>query len=114
MTEDEIIQQLREMRYPNDIDVTGAVIARISKTPLLASAPTKPPIFKRVVAAVAACAVLVVAVNAAILFTHDYNESSIGNMISEVYTYHADYNDLTASISDYDIGAIESYYEELE
>ena len=34
MTEDEIIQQLREMRYPNDIDVTGAVIARISKTPL--------------------------------------------------------------------------------
>ena len=112
MTENDILQQLRDMRYPHDIDVADAVMARLSKSPILAPAKTKTVCFQRVAAAVAACAVLAVSVNVALLFFHDYNEQSIGSMISEVYDYHADYDNLTASLSDYDVSSIESFYED--
>lgn len=111
MTENDIIQQLRDMRYPHDIDVTDAVMAQVSKTPLLVAKPE--PRFKvsHLVATVAACVAIVLTINITALYTHDYNEQSIGNMIAEVYNYHADYGELTASVSSYDFGAIEALYE---
>lgn len=113
MTENDLLQQLRDMRYPNDIDVTDAVMARVSKSPYLSSVGTKAVNLKRIVAAVAACAVLAVTINVALFFAHDYNEQSIGSMISEVYNYHADYGSLTASLSGSEITSIESFYENL-
>lgn len=113
MTENDILQQLRDMRYHKDIDVTDAVMARVSKSPILAPVKKKTATFQRIAIAIAACAVLVVTINVALIFTRDYNEQSIGSMISEVYNYHADYGGLTASLSDYEINSIESFYENL-
>lgn len=112
MTENDILQQLRDMRYPRDIDVTDAVMDRVAKTRVISPAKNKTVTLPRIVAACAACALLVVSVNVARLFFRDYNEQSIGCMIAEVYDYHADYDNLSASLTDYELGSIESFYED--
>ena len=43
----------------------------------------------------AACAVIAVALNITLLFTHDYNEDQIGSFIASVYDYHADYESIS-------------------
>ena len=91
ITDDEVLQMIRNMNYPADIDVTDAVMAQVRKTPLLMPEKQRRQRFQRVATAVAACAVLAVAFNITMLYTRNYNEAQIGNFIASVYDYHADY-----------------------
>lgn len=109
MTEDIFLQQLRDMRYPGDIDVVNAVMEQVRNKPLLFTQPKQAGRFRKILAGAAACAALAVAANVAHLYTRDYNEAQIGDMMAEVYDYHADYGSITADY--YDLGAVEAIYE---
>ena len=64
MTDDLLIQQLRELRYPGRVDVTEAVMADVRKRPLLVSESAKPKwSIKRISAVAAALAILLVSIN---------------------------------------------------
>lgn len=95
ITDDELTQMLRSINYPADIDVTAAVMEQVRKRPLLAPAVQRRQRFQRIATAVAACAVIAVALNITLLFTHDYNEDQIGSFIASVYDYHADYESIS-------------------
>ena len=109
MTEDLLLQQLRELRYPADIDVVDSVMEQVRNKPLMV-VPRRRKLFYRVATGVAAAAVLAVAINVTLLFTRDYNEQQISSMMAEVYDYSDDYSSSYAA--DYDFGAIESIYYE--
>ncbi len=95
--DDDLLQQLRALHYPNDIDVVDAVMYKVRKTPLLVSdyrQTTANPYkntFRRIAVAVAACAVIAVAINVVNLYTRSYNEAQISDVIASVYNYQADY-----------------------
>lgn len=97
--DDDLLQQLRALHYPNDIDVVDAVMDKVRKTPLLVSDYRKTTAnlykntFRRiaVAVAVAACAVIAVAINVVNLYTRSYNEAQISDVIASVYNYQADY-----------------------
>ena len=108
MTENDILKQLRDMRYPATIDVVAPVMEQVRNKPLLTPQRTAPRRIRRISAAVAASLVLAVGVNVTLLFTHDYDEVQIGNMIADVYNYHADYANM--SEASFGLGAIESLY----
>lgn len=108
MTKDDIlIQQLREINYPGQVDVTDRVMQQIAQRPLLVPAPAHR--WKRISIVAAACAALFVAVNFALIYTRDYNVSQIGSCLAEVYDYHADYG--SGETDYYTLGGIESLYE---
>lgn len=89
--DDDLMQMIRSLQYPDNIDVTDAVMAQVRKTPLLLLEKQRRQRFHRFASAVAACAVLAVAFNVTMLYTRNYNEAQIGNVIASVYNYHADY-----------------------
>lgn len=91
ITDDEALQTIRAMHYPDDIDVTDSVMAQVRKTPLLIPQRQRRQRFQRIATVVAACAVLAVAFNVTMLYTRNYNEAQIGSLIASVYDYHADY-----------------------
>lgn len=85
------MQQLRNLSYTEPIDVTDAVMARISSMPLLSPHTLRRQRLQRWSTAVAACAIIAVAINITLLFTHNYNETQISNVIASVYDYNLDY-----------------------
>lgn len=109
MTEDIYLQQLRDMRYPGDIDVVDAVMEQVRNKPLLVPQPSKTIRLRRIVASVAACAAIVLAINLTHLYTRDYNEAQIGDMMAEVYGFYDDYG---STADYYEMGAVELLYEE--
>lgn len=106
--EDELMQQLRSLRYTAPIDITDAVMARVSKMPLLTPYMQRRQRMQRWVSAVAACAVFAVALNITILFTRTYNESQISDVIASVYNYNADYEELGSL---HESAALEYFYQ---
>lgn len=94
MTDDTLMQQLRELKYPGKVDVAEAVMAQVRKKPLLVSAPAKPKWgYRKVVAAVAACVVLAVGVEFVYTLTRSYDSAQIADDIATVYDFHAGYAD---------------------
>jgi len=94
MTDDILIQQLRELNYPGKVDVAAAVMAEVRKRPLLVATPAKHKWgFKKISAVVAACAVLAVGFHFVYINTRDYNEMQLADDIATVYDFHADYAD---------------------
>ncbi len=85
------MQQLHDLCYTEPIDVTDAVMARISKMPLLTPYNQRRQRLQRWATAVAACAVVAVALNITLLFTRSYNEAQISDVIASVYSYNNDY-----------------------
>ena len=108
MTEDDILQQLRDMRYPATIDVVGPVMEQVRNKPLLVHQQKKEHRYRIAATAVAACLILAVGFNVVNLYTRDYDEAGISNMIAEVYNYHADYDNF--SEASFGLGTIESLY----
>ena len=108
MTDNDILQQIRDMRYPYTVDVVNQVMEQVRNKPLLVPRQTHGFNLRHVATAVAACLLLAVGINFTLLFTHDYNEAQIGNMIADVYAFHADYGSSADSYSD--LGAIVSFY----
>ena len=107
MNDTDLLQQLCDMRYPTSIDVVAPVMEQVRNKPLLV--PTHRKVnFRRITSAVAACLILAVGTNITLLYTRNYDESQISNMIAEVYNYHADYADMTEA--SFGLGAIESLY----
>ena len=62
----------------------------------------------RTAIAVAASLILAVGVNMLLLFTHDYDETQISNMIADVYNYHANYDNMAEA--GFGLGNIENLY----
>lgn len=108
MTETDILQQLRDMRYPGTIDVVAPVMQQVRNKPLLTPQFNKLQRIKRFSTAVAACLILAVGINVTLLFTRNYDEAQISNMIAEVYNYHADYDNMTEA--GFGVGIVESLY----
>ena len=107
MNDTDLIQQLRDMRYPTSIDVVAPVMEQVRNKPLLV--PTHHTVnFRRVASTVAACLLLAVGTNITLLYTHNYDESKISNMIAEVYNYHADYDNMAEA--GFGVGIVESLY----
>lgn len=107
MNDTDLMQQLRDMRYPTSIDVVAPVMEQVRNKPLLV--PTHRTVnFRRITSAVAACLLLAVGTNITLLYTHNYDESKISNMIAEVYNYNASYADMNEA--SFGLGAIESLY----
>lgn len=110
MTDEDILQQLRELNYPDKIDVVDAVMAQVRNKPLLVPQP-KHVSFQRWAIAVAACFVLAVTVNVSILFLRDFNEPQLSKDIAMVYNYTDAYNSISSDDS-YDFGLVEYLYDE--
>jgi hypothetical protein len=92
MTDDLLIQQLRELRYPGRVDVTEAVMADVCKRPLLVSESAKPKwSIKRISAVAASLAILLVSINFVTIFTRSYDSAQLATDIASVYDFHADY-----------------------
>lgn len=102
------MQQLQSLRYPGTVDVTDTVMAKVRTMPLLTPYQLRRQRFQRVATAVAACAVLAVAINITLLFTHNYNEAQISDVIASVYDYNAEYGTTTHT---HQMAAIEYLYE---
>jgi len=108
MNENELMQQLRDMRYPATVNVVEGVMEQVRNKPLLVPREQSYMRLRRVATAVAASLILAFGINVTLLFTHDYNEAQIGNMIVDIYNFHANYgNSADASFS---FGAIETLY----
>jgi len=106
--DDPLLQQLRDLRYTEPIDVTDAVMARVAKMPLISPQRQRTRRLQWWATAVAACAVIAVAVNITLLFTTNYNEAQISSVIASVYNYHADYQ---ASPSYYESAVLDYLYD---
>lgn len=91
MTDDTLIQQLREMHYPGKVDVVDSVMEQVAKRPLLAPVPSRSHRWIRAVLTAAACALLAVGVNMVLLQNRQFDSKSIGTCLAEVYDYHSDY-----------------------
>lgn len=98
---DEQLQLLRDDNYAAEVDVTDAVMKRISNRPLLVLNPQRHRSF-RIVSAVAACVALLVAAHFVALYTRNFDEAQISNMMAEVYTYGdeyaSDYNSVSSEM----------------
>ncbi len=106
--DDLLIQQLREINYPGQVDVTDAVMQQVRQRPILA--PSRKTVrWKQISWGIAACVVLFVAINITTLFTKEYNVSQIGNSIVELYDYQDQYGSHEGGY--YSVGVIESFYE---
>lgn len=108
MTETDILQQLRDMRYPATIDVVAPVMEQVRNKPLLVPQQSSQQRKRRITTAVAACFLFAIGVNVTLLFTRDYDEVQISDMIADVYNYHANYADMTEA--GFGLGSIESLY----
>ena len=108
MTETDILQQLRDMRYPGTIDVVDPVMQQVRNKPLLTPKHNTPQRIRRYSTAVAACLILAIGINVTLLFTRNYDEAQISNMIADVYNYHADYGNMTEA--GFGVGLVESLY----
>lgn len=106
MTEDSLIQQMRDMRYPGQVDVADAVMAQVASRPLLA---LQHPQRRRWIAyAAAACALLAVGISVALRSSQQFDSSSISGCLAEVYDYHTDYGQ--NADAGYYIGVEELFY----
>lgn len=111
MTDEDLIQQLRDMHYPGRVDAVDAVMAQVANRPLLAPAPPRPRRWIRYTSAAAACALLAVGVNMALLLGRQYDSQSIGSCMAEVYDYHTDYGYAAenGAVSEHDFGTAEEF-----
>ena len=108
MTETDILQQLRNMRYPATIDVVAPVMQQVRNKPLLTPQHNTTQRLKRLSTAVAACLILAIGTNVTLLFTCNYDEGQISSMIAEVYNYHADYDNMAEA--SFGVGIVENLY----
>ncbi len=98
MTDDRLIQELRELRYPGQVDVTEAVMAEVRQRPLLVAQPTQRRWYwKKISVAVAACVAVAVGLGVMSLFTQSFDEQQMASDIATVYDYHAGYAESDAT-----------------
>lgn len=108
MTDNLLIKELCEIKYPGKVDVTDAVMEQVCRNPVLAPVRRRSPWRQLSVAAVA-CLAIAFGVQFLLIYAHDYNVNQIGNALAEVYSFHADYgNDVE---SEYTLGFIEALYD---
>ena len=106
MTEDSLIQQMRDMRYPGQVDVADSVMAQVASRPLLA--PQHPHRMRWIAYAAVACVLLAVGINIALQPVRQFDTRSISGCLAEVYDYHTDYGQNTDA--GYYIGVEELFY----
>lgn len=100
MTEDTLIQQMRDMRYPGQVDVVDAVMAQVSNRPILSPVALRAQRWHRAAMAAAACALLAVGINMTVMQTRHFDVKSISGCLAEVYDYHSDYTYESAADED--------------
>jgi len=109
MTIDEGLKELARLEYPAKVDVVDKVMAEVSKQPYLRPVRKVQP-WQRIVSTSIAAAIVALIVNIVVIRTANYDEDSIGNMISQVNEY--DYYGY--SVEEQAINPIEFLYDENE
>lgn len=105
MTDDYLLQQMRDMRYPAQVDVVDGVMSQVASRPIMVRRPV--PRWRSIAIAAAACALLAVGVNMVLLQTRQFDTRSISGCLTEVYDYHLDEG--ASSDAGYSIG-VESLF----
>ena len=86
MNIDQRLEQLAQLQYPTQIDVTDRVMQHVMQHPYMQPVH-RTSVWRRVgIAGVAAVAVLLI-VNVASLYTRNYDINGLGNTIAEVNDY---------------------------
>lgn len=107
MEHDDILDQLRDLRYPDSIDVTEAVMAQVRKRPYLQPVPVHTR-RHRYVAAVASVLFAIVGAHSIYWVTDNYRQERISDMMVDIYDSHADY-DYTAGPEYVELAAIDDF-----
>lgn len=84
LSEQEIVEQLKRIEYPIKVDVVDSVMEKIGQSSQPVRRNTTLHLWKYM-GGVAACLAVALVINITIMFTKDYDEPSIGNMLAEVY-----------------------------
>ena len=100
-----IIEQLESESCPFAVDVKARVMSAICNRPSLKVVRRRKTAIRWSAAAVVAF-MIAASVNLTILFTKDYNEDQIGNMMATVYSYEMPDSDSQPFM------LIESFYDE--
>lgn len=104
MNIDEQLQELKNLRYPQEVDVVDSVMAEVRTLKPVARPMVRPVVWRSVaLTAVAAVAALVV-MN--VSFRPSYNEEQIGTTMAYVSDY-----DYYAPVEDVAVNPIEFLYE---
>lgn len=103
---DNLTDQLRELRYPDEIDVVDAVMAQVRRKPYMMPSRRRPRV--RLVAAVAAVLIALVGVHTVYWATDTYREAQISDMMEDIYNYHADYG-TTGSQEYVELAAVDEF-----
>ena len=83
---DKTLDELKQATCPYRVDVVDSVMAAVGTVPTLKVVSRRSPVTRWSITAAAAL-VLAVLLNVTLLYTHDYNEAEIGNMMAGVYSY---------------------------
>ena len=107
MTIDESLKELASQQYPHQVDVVDAVMSQVRQHPYLR--PVKRMrVWQQALSVAVAAAIVALVVNVVVVNMQAYDETGIGNMISQVHSY--DY--YGSSIEEYAPNPIEYLYEE--
>lgn len=83
---DKTLDEFKQTTCPYQVDVVDSVMATVGTVPALKVVSRRSPVMRWSIAA-AAAVTLAVMFNVTLLFTRDYNEAEIGNMMAGVYSY---------------------------
>ena len=83
---DETLNDLKQTTLDHQIDVVDRVMAAVEARPTLKVVRRRSAVLRWSMTA-AAAAVLMILFNVTLLYTRDYNEAQIGDMIAGVYSY---------------------------
>lgn len=89
LSEEVLVEQLKQLNYPHQVDVVDNVMEQVSRRPLLSSKQRRLNVW-HIAIGVAACFAACFVVNMTLMLMKTYDEPSISNMLAEVY-----YNDYT-------------------
>ena len=84
---DKTLDEFKQTTCPYQVDVVDSVMAAVGNAPTLKVVRRRSSLLRWSMTAAAAAVVLAVMLNVTLLFTRDYNEAEIGNMMAGVYSY---------------------------
>lgn len=87
---EQTLEQLSQLRYPQQVDVTERVMAQVSQRPYLQPVH-RSHIWRRISLVAAAAVVAIVLLNVAFVYTRPYDLDGMGSIIAQANDYSSWY-----------------------